>query len=69
MVYRGLDLSDQDVRSYKLNDVINLSGYASTSKQKEQSMKFAFREGRNPNNKSVLFHIDLTDGTVGGFCF
>lgn len=52
-----------------------MAGYASTSKNKDQSMIFALKNQDpkayqyNPSRKSVLFHVDLSDGTVAGFCF
>jgi len=68
-VYRGLSLSQEQLDFYQVGDTINLTGYASTSKQEEQSLKFAFREGMDPSRRSVMFYIDLTDGTVSGYCF
>lgn len=58
-----------------MGELINLAGYASTSRNKDQSLRFAFRNqdpaaaNFNPERKSVLFHLDLSDGTVAGYCF
>lgn len=42
-VYRGLSLSPEELAIYKEGDIINLSGYASTSKNRDQSMIFAMK--------------------------
>ena len=67
-VFRGLTLTPADIRQYKEDTVINLAGYASTSKNINESLNFAFW-GNDPARKAVLFHIDLHDDNMNGFAF
>ena len=70
LVYRGLSLDEQELSLYRsmVGQDINLQGYASTSKSRRVALDFAFGN-RDPERKSVLFEIDLTDGTISGYCF
>lgn len=75
VVYRGLSLTPPELKMFMVGQKINLAGYVSTSRQKDQSLIFAFKNQDptayqfNLHKKSVLFHVDLTDGTISGYCF
>lgn len=70
MVYRGLSLDDSELNLYRqmLGQPINLSGYSSTSKKRSMAVYFAMKN-KDPNRSSVLFEIDLCEGTLSGYCF
>lgn len=70
LVFRGLSLDEYELNLYRKmqGKVVNLQGYASTSKSRRVALDFAFGN-KDPTRKSVLFEIDLTDGTISGYCF
>lgn len=68
-VFRGVTLPDSVIDIYQEGEIINLSGYASTSKKYNTALEFAFNKNKPDDKKSVVFNIDLQDGTLVGFCF
>lgn len=55
-LYRGVKLREEKLKEYKEGDFVNLTGYTSSSKNKEVALKFALynvKEGQVP----VLFEI------------
>ena len=69
-MYRGLSLDANELNLYKKmqHQLINLQGYASTTKTRGVALNFAFWN-KDPERTPVIFEIDLTDGTLSGYCF
>lgn len=72
-VYRGLTLSPAELQVFEKlavnDDLINWSGYNSTSTQRDVAIGFAFPKKLDTERKNVLFEIDLGEGTTLGYCF
>lgn len=46
-----------------------MSGYTSVSKNFKESLRFACHPDMDPSLRSVMFYIELPEGTEGGFSF
>ena len=64
-LYRGIKMSAQEVRNYKVGSKVNLSGYTSTSKDIGVALAFAFKNFEN-GQIAVIFEIDFK-GNCGMF--